>query len=442
VRCVAPFGRFCEIGKYDIMQDNGLKMGALLRNVSVLGIDVDQLMGMKREWARVADMIKAGLDSGEVRPLDVKVYQKNEITEAFRSMGAGTHLGKVLVHSSNFAEARPAEDERLNAVCDLPNFAPAAGREGDAQLIVGGLGGFGLELTKWLAKRGFRNLKVVTRSKRMNGKIAKYFREIQAFGASVDVLAGDFTQRERCAELIRSAGGKVGGFWNLAGVLDDGLFSNMSQAKWDAAITSKVDVTKNFVAEFESQNVAVDNFVLWTSVSGAFGNPGQTNYGYANSYLDTLVRDLRESDSILKSAALAVNWGAIGNVGMLAKSTAKKTDALVTAFLAQDIDSCLEQLEKLLVHRAAGVCAIYTTPKRVVEEGDADDASSANVYEMVCRIIGLKSPPRDSDTLENLGVDSLQFMEIQNALKKATDKKIPLTELGKMKMGKLKEMSQ
>lgn len=60
----------------------------------------------------------------------------------------------------------------------------------------------------------------------------------------------------------------------------------------------------------------------------------------------------------------------------------------------------------------------------------------------MCRIIGLKSPPRDSDTLENLGVDSLQFMEIQNALKKATDKKIPLTELGKMKMGKLKEMSQ
>ena len=87
------------------------------------------------------------------------------------------------------------------------------------------------------------------------------------------------------------------------------------------------------------------------------------------------------------------------------------------------------------------MCAIYTTPKRVAEEGDATDGS-ANIYDMVCGIIGLKAPPRDSDTLENLGVDSLQFMEIQNAIKKVTDKKIPITELGKMKMGKLKEMSQ
>lgn len=445
VRCVAPFGRFCEIGKFDIMQDNGLKMGALLKNVSVLGIDVDQLMGMKREWARVADMVRAGLRNGEVQPLDVKVYQKNEITEAFRSMGAGTHLGKVLVHSSNFAEPMPSKverlDDKLNAVCDLPNFAPAAGKENDAQLIVGGLGGFGLELTKWLAKHGFRNLKVVTRSSRMNGKIAKYFREIQAFGAKVDVLAGDFTKRDQVASLVESQGGKVGGFWNLAGVLDDGLFTNMSQGKWDSAIVSKVDLTKNFVAEFEKQRVQVENFVIWTSVSGAFGNAGQSNYGYANSYLDTLVRNLRDSDSVLKNAALAVNWGAIGNVGMLAKVSAKKSGALSAAFLPQNIDSCLEQLEKLLVHKASGVCAIYTTPKRVAEEGDAADGS-ANVYEMVCGIIGLKAPPRDSDTLENLGVDSLQFMEIQNAIKKATDKKIPITELGKMKMGKLKEMSQ
>ena len=126
---------------------------------------------------------------------------------------------------------------------------------------------------------------------------------------------------------------------------------------------------------------------------------------------------------------------------MLAKTSAKKTAALSTAFLPQNIDSCLEQLERLLVHRASGVCAIYTTPKRVAEEGDGADGS-ANVYDMVCGIIGLKAPPRDSDTLENLGVDSLQFMEIQNAIKKATDKKIPISELGKMKMGKLKEMSE
>ena len=110
-------------------------------------------------------------------------------------------------------------------------------------------------------------------------------------------------------------------------------------------------MTQNFVAEFEKQRVQVENFVIWTSVSGAFGNAGQTNYGYANSYLDTLVRNLKDSDSILKNAALAVNWGAIGNVGMLAKTSAKKSGALSTSFLPQNIDSCLEQLEKLLVHR-------------------------------------------------------------------------------------------
>merc|ERR1719162_2131947 len=98
VRCVADFGTFLEIGKFDLMKNTGLGMHCLLKNVSVMGVDLDQLLNRTREWSAVYSLMQEGLRSGEVQPLDVGgEFSDREITEAFRFMAGGTHVGKVLI---------------------------------------------------------------------------------------------------------------------------------------------------------------------------------------------------------------------------------------------------------------------------------------------------------------------------------------------------------
>ena len=73
--------------------------------------------------------------------------------------------------------------------------------------------------------------------------------------------------------------------------------------------------TENFDHELENQKMVLDHFVVFSSVSAGQGNAGQANYGYANSGLDSLVRARNSAGK----CGLSVQWGAIGDVGVLAK---------------------------------------------------------------------------------------------------------------------------
>jgi acyl carrier protein len=64
-----------------------------------------------------------------------------------------------------------------------------------------------------------------------------------------------------------------------------------------------------------TQNDPLDHFVLFSSFASVIGNPGQGNYAAANAFLDGLAR-WRFAKGL---PALAVNWGAIGGVGHVAR---------------------------------------------------------------------------------------------------------------------------
>jgi acyl carrier protein len=67
-----------------------------------------------------------------------------------------------------------------------------------------------------------------------------------------------------------------------------------------------------------TRDMSLDYFVLFSSVTTLFGNPGQGNYVLANGYLEGLAR-MRRSAGL---PALAVGFGAISDVGVVARSRA------------------------------------------------------------------------------------------------------------------------
>ncbi|CAG2122880.1 unnamed protein product, partial [Medioppia subpectinata] len=96
VRCLAQHGRFLEIGKYDLSQNNPLGMSAFLKNIAFHGILLDALFGpssshspgIQGQKLEVANLVLDGIKSGAVRPLKRTIFNKNQAEEAFRFMAS------------------------------------------------------------------------------------------------------------------------------------------------------------------------------------------------------------------------------------------------------------------------------------------------------------------------------------------------------------------
>ena len=98
LRCLAEDGRFLEIGKFDLANNNPLGMEVFLNRTSFHGVQLDAIFyasdTRKQEFKK---LVCDALASGAVKPLKATVFDFTEVEQAFRYMAAGKHMGKVLL---------------------------------------------------------------------------------------------------------------------------------------------------------------------------------------------------------------------------------------------------------------------------------------------------------------------------------------------------------
>src|SRR5262249_18507468 len=96
--CLAPYGRFVEIGKRDPMGDHRLGLRPFLRNLSYFCFDLRQMLVDRPEGGRAAlDELLAHLADGARRPVPYRVYRSGQTRTALRQMAGGKHLGKIII---------------------------------------------------------------------------------------------------------------------------------------------------------------------------------------------------------------------------------------------------------------------------------------------------------------------------------------------------------
>ena len=100
--CVAPFGRFIELGKRDLELNNSLALETFTRAVSFTSVDVTALGVLRPMHAhRILNEVVRLVARKEVNPVTpLTVYPLSDVEKAFRLMQAGKHMGKIVLSVS------------------------------------------------------------------------------------------------------------------------------------------------------------------------------------------------------------------------------------------------------------------------------------------------------------------------------------------------------
>lgn len=249
-------------------------------------------------------------------------------------------------------------------------------------LILGGLGGFGLELADWLVLRGAKNLVLTSRTGIKNGYQRLKVKLWKSYGVNVHIITGaDASSRKDCEFILSSAEkqGPVDAIFNLAVVLRDRICKNQTPESFEECFKAKARATKMLDKLSRSLCPQLRQFVVFSSVSCGRGNAGQTNYGMANSVMERIC-ERRAANGL---PGLAIQWGAIGEVGIVAELQDNNDKELVIGgILQQKVSSCLEKLENFLLQDRPVVSSMVVAEKRI----DANEAT--NIVDTVADIIG------------------------------------------------------
>lgn len=95
---IAPFGRFVEIGRKDLMDDALMPMEFLLKNITFAYVDLALVIEKAKPLAqRLLRDVVSLVSAGAVRPVMITRLPISEMEAAFRLIQAGKHMGKIIL---------------------------------------------------------------------------------------------------------------------------------------------------------------------------------------------------------------------------------------------------------------------------------------------------------------------------------------------------------
>ena len=289
--------------------------------------------------------------------------------------------------------------------------------------------------------------------------------ELEALGARVEVAACDVTDREQLRILLDSVSAEhpLSAVVHAAGTFENGLVDSLAVEQVERVLAPKLDGAWNL--HELTLELELEAFVLFSSMAGLFGGPGQGNYAAGNAFLDALA----EHRHMLGLPACSIAWGLwseagggrdlgkldaermVGSrsVGTLSRERGLELfDAALgsgeTVVVSTELDSVVLRSEARMGTLPALLSGLVRVPPRRVSEvagsalahrlvGVSGEGREPAVRELVqaqvAAVLGHSSPeaidPRRA--FKELGFDSLTAVELRNRLQAATGLRLPAT---------------
>ncbi|KAF2679797.1 KR-domain-containing protein [Lentithecium fluviatile CBS 122367] len=308
LECVAPYGRFVELGKADIKANSSLPMACFANNVYFSAVDLRHIYYFRRDagYRLITKTMELFKDGTLQCPYPLHVYPVSSIEEAFRYFQSGKNTGRIVI------TAGPDDTIRKCAL----HRRQWAFHEEATYVIVGGLGGLGRAIVSWMVSKGAKHFILLSRS----GAEPKAGRQLRSGlaeqGVVVAVEKCDASFADQLSEALKKSletMPPIRGCINAAMELNDSLFENMTFMQWEKTIRSKCHTSWNLHNLLPDD---LDFFVLLSSLTSVLGNPGQSNYSAGCAFQDALARYRTYNNQ----KALSLNLGLMRTIGAVAEN--------------------------------------------------------------------------------------------------------------------------
>ena len=183
-------------------------------------------------------------------------------------MMAGKHIGKVLIkvrdEESNKYSLKP---KPMTITATTQTWFDSS----KVYIIIGGLGGMGLEMIHWMIFRARKFILtsrsgIKTNSQRYFFEIMNKFMKIMKSKSQIKVSTLNVIEEQNAKKLFYEAEsmGQIGGIFQLALVLHDLLVENQFLKTFDEVCKPKVDATINLDNLSRQLNYPLDYFVTFS----------------------------------------------------------------------------------------------------------------------------------------------------------------------------------
>ena len=184
-------------------------------------------------------------------------------------------------------------------------------------LLSGGAGGLGTIFAEYLVRTYDARLLLTGRSELSEPKR----HQLEKLGDQVLYLQGDVSRLAGARQAVHDAKQRYGGLNGVihaAGALRDGLIRHKKTADIEAVLAAKVWGVESLDAATSEE--PLDFFLLFSSTASLLGNAGQSDYAYANAYLDSFAHrreELRRAGR-RSGRTVSLNWPLWRDGGMQA----------------------------------------------------------------------------------------------------------------------------
>jgi acyl transferase domain-containing protein/NADPH:quinone reductase-like Zn-dependent oxidoreductase/NAD(P)-dependent dehydrogenase (short-subunit alcohol dehydrogenase family)/SAM-dependent methyltransferase len=242
---------------------------------------------------------------------------------------------------------------------NLPSVPKIPFRTRGVYFILGGAGGIGLELCRYLTETVQAKVILVGRSE-LDAQKKETIQTIESKGGEILYLKADATDLDSMKKAVtqaRTRYGKIHGVFHSAIILKDKTLEKMDESTLRTALDIKVRGSVILHKAFQGESL---DFMLFFSSALSFsGNAGQANYAAGCTFKDAYAHSLaKKGDFPVK----VINWGYWGTVGIVASEDFNKKLAAAGLYSIQP-EQGMESVSRLLSHPLNQVMSINANEK-------------------------------------------------------------------------------
>lgn len=222
-------------------------------------------------------------------------------------------------------------------------------------------------------------------------EVRRTLSEIRAAGARVEYVSCDVRDASRLTQVVRDVQNRFGEITAVihgAGAIEDKYIVDKSAESFARVLGTKLDPLMTLVRLIDPRQLKV--LMLFSSVSGFFGNPGQADYAAANEILNLVGANLNR---LWPTRVVSINWGPWSGAGMVTDAVAAQFESrgvgMVTVPAGREV-----AVRELLEPHPGQTCVLYG-PGPWVDEADSQ-ASAATRHSVTTPLLAGQDVQRES----------------------------------------------